>query len=165
MTSQTRIAANRRNALRSTGPRTDAGKMRASHNARKHGLSVNIHYDQGVSNKVEALAVAITGKNATPRRLQAARGVAEAEFELRRFQEFKLSLIEVEAAGLRAIAKIVDDGDCKVDGNERMLQDVALADMRDSSILAKLERYERRALSRHWRALNKYVIAIEEKDV
>ena len=33
-----RIAANRRNAKRSTGPRTVAGKKRASRNAIKHGL-------------------------------------------------------------------------------------------------------------------------------
>ncbi|MEA2736461.1 MAG: hypothetical protein QOE14_2912 [Humisphaera sp.] len=37
-TSSRRIAANRRNAQRSTGPRTVAGKRRASRNAIKHGL-------------------------------------------------------------------------------------------------------------------------------
>src|SRR5687768_17091307 len=37
-TSARRLAANRRNAQRSTGPRTDAGKRRASRNALKHGL-------------------------------------------------------------------------------------------------------------------------------
>src|SRR5687767_8036886 len=37
-TSARRVAANRRNAQRSTGPRTAAGKRRASRNALKHGL-------------------------------------------------------------------------------------------------------------------------------
>ena len=40
MTSRRQIRANRRNATRSTGPRTPAGLLRASRNARTHGLSV-----------------------------------------------------------------------------------------------------------------------------
>ena len=39
MTSQDRIEANRINAKRSTGPRTQSGKARSSLNARKHGLT------------------------------------------------------------------------------------------------------------------------------
>lgn len=38
MTSARQIAANRRNALRSTGPRSVEGKTRSSQNAMKHGL-------------------------------------------------------------------------------------------------------------------------------
>jgi len=39
MTSAKQAAANRRNALKSTGPNSDAGKMRSSRNSLKHGLS------------------------------------------------------------------------------------------------------------------------------
>ena len=38
MTSPKQVAANRRNALRSTGPRTPAGKALSSLNALKHGV-------------------------------------------------------------------------------------------------------------------------------
>ena len=38
MSSEKRIAANRQNARRSTGPKTPEGKARSSHNALKHGL-------------------------------------------------------------------------------------------------------------------------------
>ena len=39
MTSFLQIEANRRNALRSTGPRTKTGRAVASGNALKHGLT------------------------------------------------------------------------------------------------------------------------------
>jgi hypothetical protein len=42
MTSEKRIAANRRNALRSTGPRTQDGKSRSRLNAVKHGLAASL---------------------------------------------------------------------------------------------------------------------------
>lgn len=38
MTSDKQIDANRRNARKSTGPKTSEGKARASRNATKHGL-------------------------------------------------------------------------------------------------------------------------------
>src|SRR3954453_5116026 len=40
--SEARIAANRRNAARSTGPKTEVGKQRSRANARKHGLCASV---------------------------------------------------------------------------------------------------------------------------
>jgi hypothetical protein len=45
MTSLRRIEANRRNALKSTGPTTDAGKRRARRNATRHGLTAEAVID------------------------------------------------------------------------------------------------------------------------
>ena len=39
MTSDRQIEANRRNALRSTGPRTEDGKLQSRRNAVRHGLT------------------------------------------------------------------------------------------------------------------------------
>jgi hypothetical protein len=41
-TSLKQIEANRANALKSTGPRTEAGKLRSSQNARKHPAGISI---------------------------------------------------------------------------------------------------------------------------
>lgn len=41
MPTDKQIAANRANALRSTGPKTAAGKQRSSQNALRHGLSLH----------------------------------------------------------------------------------------------------------------------------
>ena len=44
MTSDTKILANRRNALASTGPRTPQGKARSAINATKHGLTARKYF-------------------------------------------------------------------------------------------------------------------------
>ena len=158
--SQGRRAANKRNAVFSTGPLTAAGKRQASRNALKHGLSISIRHHPEVTNEVKTLAVAISGVNSTPRRSQAAHEVAEAEFELRRLEEFRLALIDVEAAKIRVATKALDDH--QEGGGERARQDIARAYMQALPALAKLERYERRAWSRHWRAIHLYASADEE---
>jgi hypothetical protein len=45
MTSERQLAANRQNALKSTGPRTPAGRAIASLNAARHGLYAPILRD------------------------------------------------------------------------------------------------------------------------
>jgi hypothetical protein len=136
--------------------------MRASRNARKHGLTISIRRNPGISNEIEALAVAIAGKSATPCRLQAARGVAEAYFELRRLQESKLALIGVEMASMHAGQTAASSGNRQHASDRCTIEHDAQAYTRALPVLVKLDRYERRALSKQRRAYHIYLIANEE---
>ena len=45
MSSRLKALANRSNAQRSTGPKTDRGKWASSQNSRKHGLNVEVDFE------------------------------------------------------------------------------------------------------------------------
>ena len=46
--SEAALAANRANALKSTGPRTAAGKLKAASNSLKHGLYSMKNFDNSI---------------------------------------------------------------------------------------------------------------------
>jgi hypothetical protein len=96
MASEKQIAANRANALKSTGPRTAAGRATSSRNAYRHGLSLPMAPD---SELVESLAGALANETAgedqpeaaREDQLEAARALAEAQLELKRIREAKVA--------------------------------------------------------------------------
>lgn len=130
MTTDRKIASNRKNAQKSTGPRSEAGRRRSRRNAFRHGLAVAIGSQPGLREDIEALAKALVGKSGRP--IGFARQVAEAELDLKRIREIKASQLGV----------IVDDPEAQLQDFARLAQD-----------LTKLERYERRAISRRNRAM------------
>jgi hypothetical protein len=64
MASEKQVAANRANAMRSTGPKTLAGKPKSSRDAYRHGLSGALRLDPVTSAKVDAVAHALAGEKA-----------------------------------------------------------------------------------------------------
>src|ERR1700722_5359020 len=90
MTSSAQRQANRRNARRSTGPRTSAGKAASRSNARWHGLATPLQWEPGISPEIEHLARKIAGGRREL--LDPARRIAEAELELRRVRRARLQL-------------------------------------------------------------------------
>jgi hypothetical protein len=138
MLSQRKISANQRNAQRSTGPRTVKGKARSKRNSWQHGLSVKLASISPMDSEIERLAIAIAGWNLDPLRLHFAVIAAEAEMELLRVRAVRKFLISSKIVGDRIAA-----------GSEQAAQAYgeALPD------LPRLDRYERRAVSRRNRAL------------
>ena len=128
MTSPRQIAANRRNASRSTGPVTVQGKARASRNARRHGLSVPGYRASAVAADIGEFALQLVGDAASRTEIDLARAAAEAQLELARIGREKQLLLEV------------------------LMSDVSSP---DTHAIRRLDRYERRAKSRRKRALSK----------
>ncbi len=128
MASKRQIAANRRNAKKSTGPRSKAGREASRRNARRHGLAIAIETDPAFHDEIEKLAKALSLSQKVD---EHARDAARAEFDLLRVRKIRTWLFETlyyDATTTKSMAELNDK-------------------------LAKLERYERRAFSRRKRAL------------
>ena len=94
MASERQIAANRRNARKSTGPRSGAGKKRASRNAYRHGLTLSITSSAAVVKQLDKLVRKIVGNSEDAILLERARALAQAELDLARVRRAKIALIE-----------------------------------------------------------------------
>jgi hypothetical protein len=132
LTSERKIAANRSNAKKSTGPRSNAGRQASRRNALRHGLAIDIRTDLAYRDDIEELAkmmsLALGRQNVSDN----ARDAAEAVLDLFRIRKVRAFLFETIYFSDTAAP------DCLVELNDK---------------LAKLERYERRAFSRRNRAL------------
>jgi hypothetical protein len=93
MATERQIAANRRNARSSSGPRSLPGKDRASRNAYRHGLTLSITLNPAFAQQLEKLARKIAGATDDARVVESARVVAQAELELARVRRAKVALI------------------------------------------------------------------------
>lgn len=94
MTSERKIAANRINASKSTGPKTAKGKDRASRNALRHGLATITRHNLSVSAQIERIARAICGDGAPPAQYEQALIIAESEVVLLHVRSARVAAIE-----------------------------------------------------------------------
>lgn len=83
MTSERKIAANRINGRKGRGPRTAAGKLKASRNALRHGLSTISYLNPAVAGEIKRMAQAICPGDAGPLVFEQALIIAEADLVLR----------------------------------------------------------------------------------
>jgi hypothetical protein len=98
MASERQIAANRRNARKSTGPHSGAGRKRASRNAYRHGLTLNITSTAASAKQLDKLVRKIAGDSDDAITLERAREIAQADLDLARVRRAKVALIERASA-------------------------------------------------------------------
>jgi hypothetical protein len=98
MTSERKRAANRRNAKRSTGPRSAAGKANSRNNALRHGLARKHTRLMGQIGEIDQLALAFVGSDPSLEMLYYARAAAEAELDVIRIRTVRADFISQKSA-------------------------------------------------------------------
>ena len=139
-TTPRQLAANRRNARLSTGPKTTTGKRSSSRNAHRHGLSTPVTLDGVLPPKYEMFAAGLA--QGRENLIVHARLAAEMRYNLDRIGGARLWLISARMAQLGDLpgSRSVDD-----------LEGLALADLVSEFVV--LEGYSRRLRSRLRKAL------------
>ena len=131
--SDRKVAANRGNAKKSTGPKSESGQKRSRRNARRHGLAIDVGSDPTFSADIESLAKAISSAWGAHSVGDLGREGAAAEIDLLRIRKIRAALFNAFFEGRPDVQP----------------NDYAAL----NTHLAKLERYERRAFSRRKYAL------------
>src|SRR5262252_8023185 len=116
MATDRQIAANRRNARRSSGPRSCAGRKRSSGNSFRHGLAARAAANAERLKRIERLARKIADASTDVVTLECARTFAQAQIDLAQIARLKVALMlrkgafEMTDAGAVSVPMIEPDG-------------------------------------------------------
>jgi len=169
-------AARRLNAQKSTGPRTSTGKRRISQNARRHGLSIPLHLDPAQQPRIQALAEQIMCEHTNEMREHLALEIAEVQLDLQRIRNLRVKLLDAPVIVTRRLTKKLFNEMTRAATTEEEIDTTAhqLISYADNGIretldlslpeklsrlaeeLWRLDRYERRALSRRKSLIREY---------
>jgi len=93
MSSQAQVAANRQNGRKGRGPRTAAGKLRARHNALRHGLAAISRHNPAYFPEIERIARAYCEGDTDPLLFEQALNIAENDVILMYVRARRLEII------------------------------------------------------------------------
>jgi hypothetical protein len=176
MSSPAQRRANRRNAQKSTGPRSSRGKAIVARNAHRHGLSLPVTDIPEADATASQLTKLIAGGKTGAECLELARRVADAQADLLRARHARVDLLERPPevrprssqkhirAVLRVAVKVLDSGGDPFWGEQLRALQYQSGEPVESSTdpttklasrltqrakeLERVDRYERRAMSR-----------------
>ena len=131
MSSDRRLAANRENARKSSGPKSGTGKRTSAQNSLRHGLAIPVRNIAALRGDTEKLALSIARASGQQTISEFSRQAAEAELDLLRIRKCRAAILDKF--------------------HEFPATEAAYGELNRN--LASLERYERRAFSRRKRAL------------
>ena len=164
MTTEAQIQANRVNAQKSTGPRSDQGKAIASQNALKHGLrseqAVIVGEDVGEFEFYRERMLGDLAPEGASESMLAER-VVSLSWRLRRAERaqneaFDTLLARVAADPFQERARLPQEGNDNDDLHETLLGQAVVSDFADDRVLERLSMYERRIESSLYKTMSEF---------
>ena len=164
MSSEAQIAANRRNALRSTGPRSADGKSRASRNAIKHGIhsQTNVLFNERQEDydaNTHAFVAKFQPQDDVERRL--VERMADCEWRLIRSRYIETATIDLQ---IEETEELIDERFESIDEPSRVAYALQLLDPSQVSAYQGVQRQEAR-LHRHYERAYKTLREIQKESI
>ena len=161
MSTEAQITANRRNALRSTGPKSADGKLRASRNAIKHGINSQVttlfnERQEDYDANIQAFVAKFQPQDDVERRL--VERLADCEWRLIRARYIETATIDLQ---VEETYELIDERFETIQEPARVAYALQLLDRNQACAYENVQRQEAR-LHRHYERAYKTLREIQK---